>query len=316
METTTYTELGEGITCIDAQYTKSGVACFYLLEHQGECAIIETGTSHSVPYLEQLLQGKGISVDQVRYVIPTHVHLDHAGGAGLMMRRFPEAQLIVHPKGARHLADPARLVASAKTVYGEETFNRQFGEVIAVDEARIRAVEDGVTLKLGERVLAFRHTKGHADHHFCVWDETSRGWFSGDMFGISYADMHFPDGDFVMPTTTPTQFRPEEYLKSVQLLGSYSPQGMYLTHFGRVNYTSAVSEQLSSQIIAYRELALEFGELGDQLREELMHMTLDNLSRLNPPGGVENYRQALEMDVNLNAQGIEVWAQRVANGSL
>ena len=103
-------ELGFGITRIDAGYLDPGVACFYLLESDDEYAVVETGTQYSVPVLEALLDDRGIASEQVRYVIPTHVHLDHAGGAGAMMQRFPNAQLLAHPRGARHLIDPAVLV--------------------------------------------------------------------------------------------------------------------------------------------------------------------------------------------------------------
>ena len=103
MASSIYTSLGFGITCIDAAYVKPGVACFYLMEEDGECAVLETGTCHSVVFLERLLIDRGIAPEQVRYVIPTHVHLDHAGGAGAMMSIFSEAQLLIHPRGARHM---------------------------------------------------------------------------------------------------------------------------------------------------------------------------------------------------------------------
>jgi glyoxylase-like metal-dependent hydrolase (beta-lactamase superfamily II) len=161
------------------------------------------------------LAEKQLAPEQVRYVIPTHVHLDHAGGAGSMMAAFPNAELLIHPRGARHMIDPERLIASAMEVYGEPKFRHLYGEILPIDPQRVVEMEDGESVNLGGRLLEFRHTRGHANHHFCVWDKTSRGWFSGDMFGISYPWCRFPRGDYVFPATTPTQFDPEDFLLPV-----------------------------------------------------------------------------------------------------
>jgi glyoxylase-like metal-dependent hydrolase (beta-lactamase superfamily II) len=233
----TYTTLDFGITCIDADYVQPGLACFYLMEQDGECAVIETGTSHSVAGLLRFMAARDIRPEQVRYVIPTHVHLDHAGGAGAMMAAFPAAQLLVHPRGARHMADPAQLIGAAREIYGEDAFYTLYGEVAPVAPERIRAMDDGESVSLAGRPLEFRHTRGHAEHHFCVWDARSLGWFSGDMFGVSYPWCRFPVGDFVLPSTTPTQFDPDTHLRSMELLGSYSPRRLYLTHGGELRYT-------------------------------------------------------------------------------
>ena len=250
--------LGFGITCLDAGYVAPGLACFYLLEQQGEFAVIETGTSHSVAQLQRHLRERSIAPAQVRYIIPTHVHLDHAGGAGAMMALFPAAQLLVHPRGARHLVAPEKLVAAATGVYGQALFDALYGEVLPIDAARIREMQDGDTVLLADRPLRFVHTRGHAEHHFCVWDETSRGWFSGDMFGVSYPWCRFPAGDFVLPSTTPSQFDPEAYLLSLQLLAQYEPRTMYLTHSGALRHTPAVAQLLHRQVTDYRALAAEY----------------------------------------------------------
>ena len=192
MASSSYTSLGFGITCIDAAYVKPGVACFYLMEEEGECAVLETGTCHSVASLQRLMADRDLAPEQVRYVIPTHVHLDHAGGAGTMMSIFPEAQLLIHPRRARHMTDPERLISGATEVYGEELFRQLYGDIQPVDSSRVVSMADGEKVSLGGRQLEFRHTRGHAEHHFCVWDEVSQGWFSGDMFGVSYPWCRFP----------------------------------------------------------------------------------------------------------------------------
>jgi len=146
-----YRRLPGGISCIDAAYVAPGVACFYLVEGAGEYALVETGTAHSLPNLLTTLTDLGIARDQLRYVVPTHVHLDHAGAAGLYLREFPRAELLVHPRGARHLIDPGKLVASAIGVYGEESFRDLYGEIVPAPAERVRTLADGERFEVGGR---------------------------------------------------------------------------------------------------------------------------------------------------------------------
>lgn len=303
-------DLGFGITCIDAQYLRPGLACFYLLERQGEYAVIETGTVHSVPYLEGLLAARGVAPQQVRYVIPTHVHLDHAGGAGLMMSRFPDAQLLVHPRGARHLVDPERLVSASKLVYGDELFRQLYGEIVPAPADRVIEVEDGAQFSLGQDSLLLRYTPGHADHHFCVWDETSRGWFSGDIFGISYGWFRTPGGDYVMPATTPTQFRPGDYVNSLQLLAAMDPERIFLTHYGELRYTAAAHQMLLEQLEAYLPLARAHCGDAAALEPAIVDYSLSVVSGLNPGLDMSRLRDDIRHDADLNAQGLAAWYQR------
>jgi glyoxylase-like metal-dependent hydrolase (beta-lactamase superfamily II) len=312
MDKLMYQSLGCGITCIDAAYVQHGTACFYLLEEAGECAVLETGTSHSVPALEQLLAHRGIDAEQVRYVIPTHVHLDHAGGAGAMMAAFPDAQLLIHPRGARHMADPERLIAGATEVYGEALFHELYGEIQPVDPSRIRQMLDGETISLAGRQLEFRHTRGHAEHHFCVWDETSRGWFSGDMFGVSYPWCRLPRGDFVLPSTTPSQFDPEAFLASLDLLGRYTPQRLYLTHYGELAYSVDKAQLLKRQIKAYCELAQADAQDLDCLQEQLSNYSVELLRQFGDCGDDVGWRKSLAFDMQLNAQGLQLWEKRMS----
>ena len=304
--------LGYGITCIDAGYIRPGMACFYLLEQDGECAVIETGTSHSFGNLARVMVHLALGPEQVRYVIPTHVHLDHAGGAGTMMAAFPNAQLLIHPRGAKHMAAPERLIASSMEVYGEAPFRRLYGTILPVDPARIVAMEDGQSISLGGRQLEIRHTRGHANHHFCVWDETSRGWFSGDMFGISYPWFRFAGGDFVLPATTPTQFDPDDYLASLDLLDSYEPEHIYLTHYGALDYTARKVELLRRQIAAYRDLAPLYAGDKASLEQALSDYSLGEIRAFDAASPEAGLRELLAFDMDLNAQGLESWQRRVA----
>lgn len=299
--------LGSGITCIDAHYVKQGLACFYLLEGDGEYAVIETGTSHSVSQLTRLLDARGVHPEQVRYIIPTHVHLDHAGGAGMMMSLFPRATLLVHPRGARHMADPGRLIEASRSVYGDELFEQLYGEIRPIDNARIHVVDDGETVHLGERALLFRHTRGHAEHHACIWDATSRGWFSGDMFGVSYPWCRFSEQNFLLPSTTPSQFDPVAFANSIDVLESYKPRYMYLTHFGRLDYAPQTAALLRRQVQDYCEMARDYGDDAERLQSKLSEYSL---ALLRDIGGAESavFRaEALAFDLQLNAQGLQAW---------
>ena len=314
METSASRELHSGITCIDADYMGPGIACFYLLEHAGECALIETGTSLSFDRLRAVMRARNIQPAQVRYVIPTHVHLDHAGGAGRMMAAFPQAQLLVHPRGLRHLVEPGRLVDSAIGVYGQARFTELYGEILPVPHHRARAMDDGESISLAGRKLEFRHTRGHADHHFCVWDEATRGWFSGDTFGLCYPWAHFPGGDFLFPTTTPTQFDPQACLASLDLLASYGPRRMYLTHFGELEFAPGQVAALGELVMAFAAAAVAASGDLEALPEALSDLCVARVRQLAPDYPESRLRQLLDFDMGLNAQGLSVWLGRRDRG--
>lgn len=302
-----------GIICIDAGYVAPGIACFYLVKGEGEreseYALIETGTAHSLPNLLTTLNDLGIGRDQLRYVVPTHVHLDHAGAAGLYLREFPRAELLVHPRGARHLIDPEKLVASAIGVYGEETFRDLYGEIVPAPADRVRTLANGECFEVGGRRLEAVHLRGHAEHHFCLWDETTRGWFSGDMFGISYAHLRLPAGAFVLPATTPTQFDPPAYRESVRTLARREPAWLYLTHYGALAFEPAQADLLCDQLSAYEALGVRHSEDLDHALRSCTEAALQTLVDEDTAHAVAG---ALHMDLALNAQGIAWRAQQLA----
>jgi len=208
-------ELPGNITCIDTGYVRPQLAACYLLEEKGSAAIVETGTAHSVPTIMKVLALKEIPVEHVRYVMPTHVHLDHAGGAGRLMEVLPEAQLVLHPRAVRHMVDPSRLWEGTVQVYGEEIAQRLYGELVPVDAARILTAEDGFELDFNGRPLLFIDTPGHARHHYSIYDDRTRGFFTGDTFGMAYRELALPDKPYIMPTTTPVQFDPGAWYRTL-----------------------------------------------------------------------------------------------------
>jgi glyoxylase-like metal-dependent hydrolase (beta-lactamase superfamily II) len=237
-------DLGHNISLIDL--FDLGVAertGTYVL-HEEELAIIETGPSPSVPYLLKGLEALHIDPADIRYIIVTHIHLDHAGGAGVLLEKCPNALVVVHPKGKRHLADPSRLIQGAKAVYGEK-FDKLFSPVVPVPEDRLIVKEDGDTLTLGsERTLTFLDTPGHANHHFSIYDSRSRGVFTGDTIGVFYPQLLKDGLEYCLPSTSPNQFRPETMLQSAERLEQLQPERIYFGHFGVLENPRAAFEQL------------------------------------------------------------------------
>ncbi|ASK35942.1 MBL fold metallo-hydrolase [Alcanivorax sp. N3-2A] len=310
-----YQDLGHHITRIDTAMVRDELAACYLLKGGDDYAIIETGTHHTVPIILELLEQRRIRPERVKYVIPTHVHLDHAGGAGGLMRALPGATLLIHPRGARHMIDPARLKAGAMAVYGEATFARIYGDVIPVDESRVRIMEDGERLTVGDRELIFYDTPGHAKHHFCVHDPASAGIFTGDTFGISYPALTTEHGPFIFPTTTPVQFDPPALKASINTLLELNPERLYLTHYGMVEHPRPLGERLQGMIDDYVTVAesIAAGLAADEWQEVLQEAMLAYLSGAALDHGCQLDDDALEamldMDARLNSQGLTVWLQ-------
>ena len=302
-----FQHLDDEIICIDALYTGPENACCYLVGGAGEYALVETGTARSVANILATLNALEIDPARLRYVIPTHVHLDHAGGCGQLMARFPDATLLVHPRGARHLVDPARLVASSQAVYGEQLFSELYGEILPVPAERVQTLDDGGTVELGRRRLKVRHTRGHANHHLCLFDEQSGGWFSGDMFGISYPRLRFPSGAFVIPATTPTQFDPELYAQSVSTLAAAGPRQFFLTHYGALPFADEQVNMLHRQLADYAALADHSGATTDTLAASVTAIAEREIARLVGAQQARAAAAALHMDARLNAQGIAWW---------
>ncbi len=303
-----YQPLGHGVYHLDSHYIKPGVASFYCIVHQDEVAVIETGTSHSLPYLQQFLIDLKLSPEQVKYIIPTHVHLDHAGGAGVMMQACPNAQLIIHPRGARHMIDPTKLISATKDVYGEQLFNKLYGEIPAIDETRVIAAQHESSFYLNDRELIIVDTPGHAYHHFCVVDSFSQGIFTGDTFGLSYPNLIFQGKRVVLPTTTPFHFNPEALFNSIDLLMSFQPERMYLTHFNMLPDPSSVVDQFRKSIDDFVQLTELIKPVDDSCLPDLMKEMGKMISR-QFEFSQDLIINQLAMDIKLNSQGLAFWYQ-------
>ncbi|GAB1261203.1 MBL fold metallo-hydrolase [Aurantivibrio plasticivorans] len=307
--------LGHGITCVDTGLARPHMAACYLIESNGRLAIVETGIKQTVDTLIDLIEAKGYQLSDVDWVIITHVHLDHAGGAGRLMSKLPNAKLVVHPRGARHMIDPSKLQAGAKVVYGEEKYNETYGDLIPIAEDKIHIAEDGSKVKLGTREFIFIDSPGHAKHHFCVYDTESQGFFTGDTLGLRYAELTTPDKHFCLISTTPVQFDPDAMKESIHRVIDFNPAALYLTHYGKVENLIDHQIQLFRQIdwVCDMALSVKNKENRQQLIEtEMMNYALAELEKIGSPLTVDEQRAVLAPDIRLNAQGIDVWLSQVA----
>ena len=299
----------DGISVIDSEYYSKEFAAIYLLKQKNKVIIIETGTNYSVPHVKEALSQVGLSFSDVSYVIPTHVHLDHAGGAGLLMMQCQNAALVVHPRGARHLIDPSKLVAGAKAVYGENKFKEYYGEIFPIDANRVIQADDNFILDFDGRELRFIDTPGHARHHFCIWDKATKSMFTGDTFGISYRDLDHQDELYILPSTSPVQFDPEALIQSINRIMEFKPERVCLTHFSAIKPTKKATNKLIESIHFVSNLAIKYADKNDSesiIYKKMMDYFLEGLNEI----GFQNNDYAkdrLSLDVLINTQGLIYW---------
>ena len=310
-----FQRLDHGITVVDTGFLRPKFDASFLIVHEGRAAFVDTGPNDAVPRLLAALEAHGLGRDAVDYVIPTHVHLDHAGGAGLLMQHLPRARLVIHPRGARHMIDPGVLMEGVRAVYGAEVAARDYGELVPVPAERVVTTGDGMIIELGGRPLRFIDTPGHARHHHCIWDEASRGWFTGDTFGIVYPELRTPAGAYILPATAPAQFDQDALHASVRRLLSERPQFMYLTHYGAVTDAAALSVQFLAQVDAMADAARALAgvrDRHDRLKHAFGDIYLGELRRCGSTLPEERLRELLANDIELNAQGLGAWLDRLA----
>jgi glyoxylase-like metal-dependent hydrolase (beta-lactamase superfamily II) len=263
-----------------------------------------------------ILAAKGIQASQVKYVIPTHVHLDHAGGAGELVRQLPNASLVIHPYGAKHMIDPSKLNAGATAVYGEEQFEHLFGKLTPVAEERVIEAPDETRVSFGNRELLILDTPGHARHHFCIYDAQSQGIFSGDTFGLSYREFDTEHGHFIIPTTTPVQFDPQAWQATLKRLIALSPERIYLTHYGEIGRPRETAEKLSRYIDEFAAIARASSAAPGEdriadIRNNLKAWMINELQSHDCRHSAETIEQLMSMDLQLDAQGLDVWLTRL-----
>jgi len=303
----------DGIFAVDAEYLYPGHAAVHIIRHNGRAAFVDTGTNNSVPYLLAALDEVGVARDAVDYVFLTHVHLDHAGGAGLLARELPNARVLVHPRGAPHMLDPSKVVVASQAVYGEERFRELYGEILPIASERVVIVQDSYRCDLAGREFELVHTPGHALHHYAIVDGEYACIFAGDTFGISYRELDTEQGPFILPTTSPSQFDPDQLISSIDRLMSYAPDSIYLMHYSRVTGTPRLAASLKSQIREFVRIAREYGELpnaSEGVRAAMLDLWVGLLRQHGSTLSSSEVAEHLAGDLDLNTQGLLIWFER------
>lgn len=302
-----------GVTAVDTEYLHPGHAAAHIIQDCGRAAFVDVGTNYSVPYLLAALDTLGIPREAVDYVFLTHVHLDHAGGAGRLIQELPRAHAVLHPRGAPHMIAPEKLTAGSKVVYGEQRFQMLYGDLVPIPAERVRVAQDGERYHLGGRELELIHTPGHALHHYAVVDAAHASIFPGDTFGLSYREMDTLRGAFIIPSTTPTQFDPEQLIASIDRMVAYTPESMYLMHFSRVTDIPRLASMLKAQIGELARIAKRhslgqdrYAAIKADMLDLWLGLTREHRVALDRAGT----ERLLQGDLDLNTQGLIAWSDR------
>ena len=305
-----------GIIAIDAGYVQPQIAAIHLVKQGDQAAIIDTGVNSSVPAVLQGLASVGLRPEQVVYVILTHIHLDHAGGTGELMQHLPNAQLLVHPRGSRHMINPERLIAGTIAVYGQEKTTELYGTIQPIAADRVTETHHEEVVLLNGRELLLLHTPGHALHHQCIVDRQTGHIFSGDTFGLSYRQLDRDGRQFILATTTPVHFDPEALHQSVDLIAAFSPEAIYLTHYSQIRDIPRLHSELKACMDAYVDIALKANGSGGErvacIKQGIAAWVREQAQRQNWQLQGDAALKFLSMDIDLNAQGLNTWLERSA----
>jgi glyoxylase-like metal-dependent hydrolase (beta-lactamase superfamily II) len=289
---------------VDVDVRPKFTAC-YLRVAGDECAFVEAHTAHALPRLLAALAEHGKKPEQVRYVVLTHAHLDHASGASALMAACPNATLIAHPRTAKHMIDPGKLVRGAKLVYGAARFTELYGEVTPIAAARVRGLEDGESFELGGAKLTVWNTYGHAFHHFIVDDPATETVFTGDTFGLVYPALQ-SHGRFALPSTSPTGFDAVEANKSLDKVLAFGERAVCPTHFDGYTDVAAIGAQVRrfvDRAARWVDEAARGAETQPQIEARFTERWWDAIAE-EAPGFGDAEKELLALDVELNAQGL------------
>ena len=301
----------KNIFCFDANYVRKKFAAIHFIKKNNKLLIIDTATNHSANRFLSALRTLNISPESVEWIVLTHVHLDHSGGAGLLMRMCQNARLAVHQRGVRHMVNPEKLWASVVSVYGKEEAENQYGQLIPVDENRIIAMGEGEIISFQNRRLQIFDAPGHANHHIVIFDEESKSFFTGDAFGIAYPELTSENGEFVFISSTPTQFEPVKFHTTIKKIMEQKPKSCFLTHFSKIMNIEKNGYELLKQIDEYVTITEQarnnHEDRQDQIRGELFELLYKKIKNNNLAISRREFGNLLGLDLSLNAQGLIYW---------
>lgn len=286
-----------------------GVTAGYLILADRPC-LIETGTSTSTPTVRKALSALGIGPDDLATVVVTHIHLDHAGGVGDIAAAYPSAEIVVHERGARHLADPSRLLASARMVWGDK-LDTLFGTLRPTEASRIRALGETGTIDLGfGRHLSCYYTPGHAKHHVGLLDSLTGDLYVGDAAGV-----YLPETGDLRPATPPPDFDLDAALKSIDLFRSLQPERMLFTHYGPVEDVQPILERAAEELRIWVDLTKQAKAEGLDLDHAVAMVREKTKQRYKTTEG-DPTLQGLETltGAEANVAGIMHWLDRTQQG--
>jgi glyoxylase-like metal-dependent hydrolase (beta-lactamase superfamily II) len=296
------TYIGPGVLEIDTLLGGwERITAGYLVEGPSP-VLVETGSQSSVPTLLAALADHGVSPSDLAGVAVTHIHLDHAGGVGDVAKAFPKATVYVHPKGARHLADPTRLVQSAATVYGE-LLDSLYGRLDPTPPERIKVLEDGDVVEVGPgRTLTTIDSPGHAKHHLALHDSESGILFAGDAVGV-----RLPDAGVLRPATPPADFDLDQALSSLRKFAECRPAEVALAHYGLLPSPLENLEEAAEVLRKWAEVAEKAWREGRDIAAALSEELAPELN-----GVPAEHRQKLETlnGIHSNAAGLRIWLER------
>ena len=304
------TKFADGITAVDTEYVRPQMDASHVVVSAGRAAIVDTGPNTAVPLILAALTELELAPEDVDYLFLTHVHLDHAGGAGALMRALPNAAAVVHPRGAPHMVDPGKLITGTRAVYGDELYGKLYGEILPIAADRLRVAQDGARFELAGRDFECVHTPGHALHHMAIVDHGAKGIFTGDTFGVSYREFDTAAGPWIMPTTTPTQFDPGQLKGSIIRLMQFRPRKLYLTHYSEVGDCARLANDMVDAVDDFVRIARACGRDTNRMRFELRQLAHEGLREHGCTLSDLQIDAILMKDVELNAAGLAVWLER------
>jgi glyoxylase-like metal-dependent hydrolase (beta-lactamase superfamily II) len=306
--TTTISPLASGLDYVDLGFLgRPGIIATAILRNAAGAALIDPGPSTTLPNLERALARKGLALSDVRQLLLTHIHLDHAGATGTLVRANPHIEVFVHERGAPHMINPEKLLASAARLYGAE-MESLWGEFLAVPEARVRPLSGGERIAAGGRELEVAYTPGHASHHVSYFDAASRIAFVGDTAGIRRGS-----GAYVMPPTPPPDVDLEAWRESESRILAWDPDTLFLTHFGpfrgpRVHFQELM-ERLTDWSALVRRLLADASLSDAQRQDRFVNEALGEVRRIVGDSEAQQYSRAGRLDYSW--QGLaRYWRKR------